>query len=97
MGLIAIGVSLNSLMKWAQPKQPKGDFPRCMTPGCVRTCIRQSAEGRIMPSQVIGYLIDHDLRPNVVTRYVCPKGHTEVWYVPRLGDAERCCLVSRNL
>ena len=92
--LFAFGIALLALMKWAQPQR---GFPYCRRPRCGKTCIRKSAEGRTLPFEIQMYLACYKLPEHVVSRYVCPKGHTEVWYVSRLGDVERGILISRDL
>lgn len=92
LGLFAYGTGLLALMKWGQPKR---GFPYCRQ--CYKTCRRTSAEGKRPPAGIKAYLDDYQLPEHAASRYVCPRGHTEVWYAPRFGDAERGVLISKDL
>jgi hypothetical protein len=64
---------------------------------CKGAMDRGSHVGRALPQEVYAFLHRHNLPTYVVTRYVCPKGHTQLWFVPKLGNTDKSMFVVRDL
>lgn len=82
--LILIALLLDQLMKWAS--QPRKRFPWCRRCGChmYATPLAQSS----IPIEIGDHLVRHNLPYLAVNRYICPRGHCQMWFVPQLGTAE---------
>lgn len=91
--LILLTYSVNAVLKRAAPAR-KG-FPTCQQ--CGRIGTRVTNLGPDLPFEIGVYLSKYGLPEKVVSRYLCPRGCSEMWYVPRLGDAERGVFVSNRL
>ena len=92
--LVLFGLGLNALLKKASPAG-KG-FPTCIECGNVGK--RQPLGGDDLPDEIEYQL--HKLKlpaDKVVSRYVCPKGCTHMWYLPRIGDMDKGVIRSRRL
>ena len=50
-----------------------------------------------LPYEVILYLSKHRLPAHVVSRYVCRRGHTQIWFIPKLGKTDKSMFVVRDL
>ena len=42
----------------------------------------------LIPIEIEDHLVRHNLPYLVVNRYICPRGHCQMWFVPQLGNAE---------
>ena len=60
-------------------------FPSCLTCRSHMTAVNLP---KFMPGEVTNYLDKYNLPTSVVFRFICPKGHYQLWYVPRLGNTE---------
>ena len=92
--LILFGFGLNTLLKKASPK--RNGFPTCIE--CKSVGKREPLDGYDLPDEIEYQLSKLKLPADkVVNRYVCPKGCTQMWYLPRLGDMEKGIVRSRRL
>lgn len=85
-GLVILGFTVNGLLSRFDKSNRK--FPWCHTPGCGRTMVNAPLP-KILPDEVRWYLMKHDLPQTVVSRVKCPRGHYQLWYIPRFGNADR--------
>ncbi len=84
-GLAVFTVAFNSFLKWAE--QPKKRFPWCRN--CKSNMYRVSILDAHLPYEVQRYLSDYQLPSSVLSKFNCPKGDTELWFIPRLGNATK--------
>jgi hypothetical protein len=60
-------------------------FPWC------RTCGRHMASDqlpRTLPDEVRKHLDKYGLPQVIVSKFICPKGHYRLWYVPKVSSTE---------
>lgn len=79
----------------ALPKGRKTSSFWCRS--CKRPMDRASHPGRTFPPEVNEFLRRHNLPIYVVSRYVCRRGHTQIWFVPKLGNTDKSMFVVRDL
>lgn len=91
--LIVYAVALIALANWTG--RPRKKFPWCRR--CYVQMYRTALVQGSVPDEVISYLGTHNLPYSVVSRYVCPRGHTQMWHIPRLGNAERGIMIVRDM
>ena len=60
-------------------------FPSCLTCGSHMTTVSLP---KFMPGEVVNHLDKHGLPTAAASRFICPKGHYQLWYVPRFGNTE---------
>ena len=83
-GLILLGVVSDRMMK--KFSQSGRQFPWC------RTCGRNMVSAElppILPEVVRKHLDRYELPLIAVSKYVCPKGDYQLWYIPKFGNTEK--------
>ena len=83
-GLILFGIVSDRILKRVSESGRR--FPWC------RTCgknMESVALPKDLPEGVRNYLDNHGLPTIVVSRFVCPKGDYQLWYIPKFGNAEK--------
>ena len=85
-GLVLFGFTVNGLLSRLNKVARK--FPTCREPGCGLTMVKVPLP-TVLPDEVRWYLLRHDLPKTVVSRFKCPRGHYQLWYIPKFGDADR--------
>jgi hypothetical protein len=93
-GLILFGFTVHGLLNRYDKSVRK--FPWCKEPGCGLTMVKAPIP-KVLPDQVRWYLMAHDLPATVVTRYKCPRGHYQLWYIPKFGNTERAFFLREEL
>ena len=93
VALIVFTVYLNLILKRVEQQNRK--FPWCRT--CGRTMYRTTATPRFTPHEAQEYLSKHKLPEHLLSSYVCPRGHTQMWHVPRLGDTQQGVMIVHDL
>ena|SRR5687767_4590862 len=83
-GFALLGIVVDGLLRKVEKAARK--FPWCRT--CDRNMIN-SALPKVLPTEIIQYLDKYQLPAVVASRFVCPKGHYHLWFIPRLGNTER--------
>ena len=83
-GLIVLGVTANELLKKAQ--KPSQKFPSCRT--CDRPMVHVGLPN-VLPLEVLRYLDAYRLPAAVVSRFICPKGDYQLWFIPKFGNTEK--------
>lgn len=91
-GLAVLGISVNELLRKVERSSRK--FPSCITCG---KNMEHTPVPNVLPDAVIRYLDEHQLTTPVVSRYVCPKGHYRLWYVPRFGRIEKAFFLKEDM
>ena len=65
-----------------------------------RTCdqeLHAAGVSKFMPSEVSNYLDKHGLPTPAASRFVCPKGHYQLWFIPKFGNTERAFFFKEEL
>jgi len=85
LGSMALfGITVDGLLRKIEKKARK--FPYC------RTCVlNMNAAGpsKFMPGEVSRYLDQYNLPTLAASRFMCPKGHYQLWFIPKFGNTER--------
>ena len=82
-GFALLGLTVDGILrKFAKP--PK-KFPSCWTCGSHMTAVGLP---KFMPGEVVNHLDKHGLPTVTASRFICPKGHYQLWFVPRFGNTE---------
>jgi hypothetical protein len=83
-GTALLGITIDGLLRKFEKKTQK--FPTC------RICGSQmiaTGISRFVPGEVSNHLEQHGLPTAAACRFVCPKGHYHLWYIPRFGNTEK--------
>jgi hypothetical protein len=64
---------------------PSGKFPWCRT--CGKNMVRDE-QTRPVPDEVRKYMVKNELPLIVLSKFICPKGHYRLWYVPKVSSTE---------
>jgi hypothetical protein len=90
-GLALLAMVSDKLLRQVQQSARK--FPWCRT--CGKNMV-QVALPKDLPGEVTKHLDKHGLPPTVVSRFMCPKGDYQLWYVPRFGN-ERAFFLKEDI
>ena len=91
-GLAILGITVGGLVRRVEKRSRK--FPWC------RTCGRNMpAVGlpKFMPGEVVNHLDRHGLPTVTASRFICPKGHYQLWFVPKFGNTEKAFFMKEEL
>ena len=91
-GLIVLGVTTNELLKKTQKSSQK--FPSCWKCG---KHMEHVDLPNVMPLDVLRYLDAYRLPVAVVSRYFCPKGDYQLWYIPKFGNTEKAFFLREGM
>jgi hypothetical protein len=91
-GLIVLAVITNELLKRAQ--KPSQKFPSCRT--CGRHMVHVGLPN-VLPLDVLRYLDAYRLPAVVVSRFICPKGDYQLWFIPKFGNTERAFFLREDM
>jgi hypothetical protein len=91
-GLIVLGIVFDSLLRKVNKSTQK--FPWCRTCGKNMVSV---ALPKVLPKEVIKYLDQYELTPIVVSRFICPRGDYQLWFIPRFGNTERAFFLKEEL
>ena len=91
-GLIVLTVVLDGSLKKAGGWRRQ--FPWCRK--CGSNMRLAPLESTPLPYKVHEHLIKHNLPKEAVSRYVCPKGHTQIWHMPKLGNTDKGLFIVRD-
>jgi hypothetical protein len=83
-GLVLLGMTANGLLKRIEKSTHK--FPSC------RTCGKPMARvplPRVLPAEVLSHLDRYQLPAAAASRFICPKGDYQLWYIPQFGNQEK--------
>ena len=91
-GMALFGITVDGLLRKIEKKARK--FPYCRTCG-----LNMNAAGpsKFMPEEVSRYLDQHNLPTIAVSRFVCPKGHYQLWFIPKFGNTEKAFFLKEEL
>lgn len=91
-GFALLGITVDGLLR--RIEKPPRKFPWCKT--CGMNMIT-AEPAKVMPGEVSRYLDQHDLPTIAASRFMCPKGHYQLWFVPRFGNTEKAFFLKEEL
>jgi hypothetical protein len=69
-------------------------FPTCKTCGFNMT---SEPLPNVLPDEIQRYLDKYQLPAAVASRFLCPKRHYQLWFIPKLGNTERAFFLREDL
>jgi len=91
-GLAILGIIFDMLLRRFQKSARK--FPWCRT--CGNNMITVGLP-KFMPGEVIRHLDKYGLPVVAASRFMCPKGHYQLWFVPKFGNTENAFFLREEL
>jgi len=91
-GFALLGIVTDGLLRTVEKKARK--FPWCKT--CGKNMIAAGLP-KFMPGEVVNHLDKYGLPTIVASRFICPKGHYQLWFVPRFGNTEKAFFLREEL
>ena len=91
-GLIVLGITVNELLKKVEKSYRK--FPWCKT--CDKNLVKVSLPNAL-PLDVLRYLDAYRLPAAVVSRFICPKGCYQLWFIPKFGNTEKAFFLREDM
>ena len=91
-GFALLGIVTDGLLRKVEKKARK--FPYCRTCGMN---MYSAGPSKFMPGEVSRYLEQHNLPTIAVSRFVCPKGHYQLWFIPKFGNTEKAFFMKEEL
>ena len=87
-----LGFVMDGLLRKVSKKAQK--FPYCRTCG-----VNMLAVGipKFMPSEVSNYLDKYGLPTIAASRFICPRGHYQLWFIPKFGNTEKAFFLREEL
>jgi len=52
---------------------------------------------KFVPGPVSNHLDQHGLPTIAASRFICPKGHYQLWFVPKFGNTEKAFFMKEEL
>ena len=92
-GLVLLAITVDGLLRRVEKSARK--FPWCRT--CGKHMNTVTTLPRVLPAEIRLYLDRHQLPTSVVSRFICPKGCYQLWFIPRFGNAERAFFLREEL
>jgi hypothetical protein len=87
-----LGLTVDTVLR--KVAKPARKFPWCRT--CDTNMIAAGLP-KFMPGEVVRYLDKYGLPTIVASRFICPKGHYQLWFVPKLGNTEQPFFMKEGL
>ena len=91
-GFMLLGIVVEGLVR--KVEKPARKFPWCKTCG---TNMITAEPSRFMPGEVSRHLDQHSLPTEAASRFKCPKGHYQLWFIPKFGNTERAFFLREEL
>ncbi len=91
-GLALLGIIFERLLSKVEKRAHK--FPWCRTCGMNMYTAEHS---KFMPGEVSRYLDQHNLPTLAASRFRCPKGHYQLWFIPKFGNTEKAFFLREEL
>jgi hypothetical protein len=91
-GFALLGIVTDGLLRHVEKKARK--FPYC------RNCGRNmdaAGPSKFMPGEVSRYLDQYNLPAIAASRFTCPKGHYQLWFIPKFGNTEKAFFLKEEL
>ncbi len=91
-GFALLGITMEGLLR--KIEKPARKFPYCRT--CGMNMIT-AGPSKFMPGEVSRHLDQHNLPTDAACRYMCPKGHYQLWFIPKFGNTEKAFFLREEL
>ena len=91
-GLMLLGFGMERLLSKVMKSARK--FPCCKTCGMH---MYTAGPSMFMPGEVSRYLEQHNLPTLAASRFMCPKGHYQLWFIPKFGNTEKAFFLKEEL
>jgi hypothetical protein len=82
-GFALLGITVDGLLR--KVAKPPKKFPWCRTCG---TNMITAGLPKFMPGEVARHLDKYGLPTFIASRFICPKGHYQLWFIPKLGNTD---------
>jgi hypothetical protein len=93
LGSMALfGFTVDGLLRKVEKKARK--FPYCRT--CGNNMVKVGIP-KFMPGEVSRYLDQYNLPAVAASRFTCPQGHYQLWFIPKFGNTERAFFLKEEL
>ena len=89
---VVFGFVVDGLLRKGQKKSRK--FPYC------RTCGKDMFTAGIpkfVPGEVSNFLDKYGLPTVAASRFICPEGHYQLWFIPKFGNTEKAFFLREEL
>ena len=83
-GCALLGITVDGILR--KVAKPARKFPWC------HDCGKNMNAARLpmfMPGEVVNHVGKYGLPTAAVSRYICPTGCYQLWFIPKLGNTER--------
>jgi len=90
--LVLLTVTTDKVLRKLETSGRK--FPWCKTCGKNMVSV---ALPKFLPEEIRKYLDKHELPPVVVSRFICPKGDYQLWFIPKLSHTETAFFLREEL
>ena len=91
-GFALLGIVVDGLLR--KVEKSARTFPWCRD--CGKNMVK-SALPQDLPTEVLRYLDQYQLPAVVTSRFVCPKRHYQLWFIPRMGNTEKAFFLKGEL
>jgi len=91
-GLALLGIVTDGLLSKVEKSARK--FPWCSTCGRNMNTVGLS---KFMPGEVSRYLDRYDLPTVAASKFICPKGHYQLWFIPKFGNTGKAFFLREEL
>ena len=91
-GLALLGITVDGLLRKVERSARK--FPWCRT--CGKNMVNVTLP-KVLPIEVVKYLDKYELPAVVTSRFICPKGDYQLWFIPRFGNTEKAFFLREEL
>jgi hypothetical protein len=93
LGALAIlALTVDGLLR--RFERPSRKFPWCHT--CGKNMVNVGLS-KAVPEEILRYLDKNKLPTSVASRFICPKGDYQLWFIPRFGSAEKAFFFKEEL
>ena len=91
-GIALLGIVSDKLLRQVEKSARK--FPWCKT--CGKNMVNVAVP-KNLPGEVTKYLDKYGLPPTVVSRFICPKGDYQLWFIPKFGNTESAFFLREDI
>ena len=91
-GLVVLGITVDGLFRKVERSARK--FPWCRT--CGKNMVSKQLP-KVLPAEVLWYLDKYNLPAVTVSRFICPRGDYQLWFIPRFGNTEKAFFLREEL
>src|SRR5690349_15723055 len=87
-GLALLAVFADRILR--KFEAPSRKFPWCRTCGKNMVSVPLS---KALPDEIRRYLEHHELPPVVASKFICPKGCYQLWFIPKFSNTDKAFLL----